>query len=90
MNGILGGSNAFHFLSFVSGVVTLVLNVNNNVNNNNNNLNGINANGNHAVNSNGNVNNNAANAIIVMPGKRRKKREIDFSGNKEHLLGLVL
>lgn len=39
MSGILGGSNAFNFLSFVAGVVTLIVNVNNNINNNNNNLN---------------------------------------------------
>lgn len=36
MKGMLGGANAFNFLSFVAGVVTLVVNVNNNINNNNN------------------------------------------------------
>lgn len=69
----LGGANAFHFLSFVSGLVTLVINVNNNVNSNNNNLNGNNVNANSQSNLNGNANNNAANSIVVMPGK--KKRE---------------
>ena len=69
----LGGANAFHFLSFVSGLVTLVINVNNNVNSNNNNLNGNNVNANSQSNLNGNANNNAANSIVVMPG--RKKRE---------------
>ena len=39
MNGILGGSNAFNYISFVLGILTLVVNVNNNVNNNNNNNN---------------------------------------------------
>jgi len=74
MNGVLGGSNAFNFLSFVAGVITLIVNVNNNVNNNNNNLNGVNGNANNNQNNNANVNNNAANVILVMPG-RRKKRE---------------
>ncbi len=92
MKGILGGSNAFNFMSFVAGVITLVIkklvksiwfhgfflvqvvNVNNNVNNNNNNLNGINGNANNQMNSNANVNNNAANIIIAMPGKKRRRK----------------
>ena len=51
-----------------------VVNVNNNVNNNNNNLNGISANANNNQNNNANVNNNAANIIIAMPGRKRRKR----------------
>ena len=39
MNGILGGSNAFNYISFVLAILTLVINTNNNLNNNNNNLN---------------------------------------------------
>merc|ERR1719433_1404000 len=77
MNGILGGSNAFNFLSFVAGVITLVVNVNNNVNNNNNNLNGINANVNAQQNNNANANTNAANVILVMPGKKKRSLEDD-------------
>ena len=69
-----GGTNAFHFLSFVAGVLTLIVNVNNNINNNNVNVNGINANANSNQNSDANVNNNAANVIMVMPGKKRKKK----------------
>ena len=71
---ISGGTNAFHFLSFVAGVLTLIVNVNNNINNNNVNVNGINANANSNQNSDANVNNNAANVIMVMPGKKRKKK----------------
>lgn len=75
MKGVLGGTNAFNFLSFVAGVITLVVNVNNNVNNNNNNLNGVNANANNQNNANANVNNNAANIIIAMPGRKKKRRK---------------
>ena len=71
---ISGGTNAFHFLSFVAGVLNLIVNVNNNINNNNVNVNGINANANSNQNSDANVNNNAANVIMVMPGKKRKKK----------------
>lgn len=41
MNGILGGSNAFNYISFVLAILTLVVNTNNNINNNNNNLNQV-------------------------------------------------
>ncbi len=64
-----GGSNAFNFINFVAAVVTLVVNVNNNINNNNNNLNRVSLNANNANNANANVNNNAANIVIVMPGR---------------------
>merc|ERR1711860_133067 len=56
MNGILGGSNAFNYVSFVVGILTLVVNVNNNLNNNNNNLNQANVNT--ASNNNANANSN--------------------------------
>ena len=39
MNGILGGSNAFNYISFVLAILTLIVQTNNNINNNNNNLN---------------------------------------------------
>ena len=39
MNGILGGSNAFNYISFVLAILTLIIQTNNNINNNNNNLN---------------------------------------------------
>ena len=39
MNGILGGSNAFNYISFVLAILTLIVQTNNNLNNNNNNLN---------------------------------------------------
>ena len=75
MNGILGGSNAFNYVSFVVGILTLVVNVNNNINNNNNNLNQANINTASNNNANANSNNNNANVINVMPpGKRRKRR----------------
>ena len=75
MNGILGGSNAFNYISFVIGILTLVVNVNNNINNNNNNLNQANINTASNNNANANSNNNNANIVNVMPpGKKRKKR----------------
>merc|ERR1719414_1477894 len=81
MNGVLGGSNAFNFLSFVAGVITLIVNVNNNVNNNNNNLNGVNGNANNNQNNNANVNNNAANVILVMPGRKKRGDNQCSNGN---------
>ena len=63
--GLLGGANAFHFLTFVVGLATLVVNVENNLNQNNNNLNGINVNANRQTNNNANANNNAMNMIEV-------------------------
>ena len=63
--GLLGGANAFHFLTFVVGLATLVVNVENNLNQNNNNLNGININANRQTNNNANANNNAMNMIEV-------------------------
>ena len=70
-----GGSNAFNYVSFVVGILTLVVNVNNNINNNNNNLNQANINTASNNNANANSNNNNANIVNVMPpGKKRKKR----------------
>ena len=75
MNGILGGSNAFNYISFVLAILTLVVNTNNNINNNNNNLNQANLNTASNNNANANSNNNNANVINVMPpGKKKRKR----------------
>ena len=38
---LIGGQNAFNYVSFVVAILTLVVNVNNNINNNNNNLNQV-------------------------------------------------
>jgi len=78
MKGLLGGANAFHFLTFVVGLVTLVVNVENNLNQNNNNLNGINVNANRQTNNNANANNNAMNMIEVMPGRRKRRRRSEI------------
>jgi len=79
MNGILGGSNAFNYISFVMAVLTLVVNVNNNINNNNNNLNQANINTASNNNANANSNNNNANVVNVMPpGKKRRKRKVPY------------
>lgn len=64
VNGLLGGFNTFNYLTFVTGVLTLVLNVNNNLNNNNNN-NNLN-NNNDISNNNVNANTNTQNANQVM------------------------
>ena len=76
MNGILGGSNAFNYVSFVLAILTLVVNTNNNINNNNNNLNQANLNTASNNNANANSNNNNANVINVMPpGKKKRRRK---------------
>ena len=93
MNGVLGGSNAFNFLSFVAGVITLVslffalikINITSNnmqivnVNNNvNNNNNNLNGvNGNANNNQNNNANVNNNAANIILTMPGRKKRETD-------------
>ena len=74
MNGILGGSNAFNYVSFVLAILTLVVNTNNNLNNNNNNLNQANLNTASNNNANANSNNNNANVINVMPPGKKKRR----------------
>ncbi|XP_042867995.1 putative uncharacterized protein DDB_G0282129 [Penaeus japonicus] len=76
--GILSGHNAFSFLSFVTGVLSLVLNVNNNINNNNdnNNLNDNNAISNNNVDANANTQN--ANQIVVFPPGRKKRSINDW------------
>ena len=63
----------------------MIVNVNNNINNNNLNINGINANANSNQNSDANVNNNAANVIMVMPGKRKKKRSLHPRNRKNEI-----
>ena len=74
MNGILGGSNAFNYVSFVLAILTLVVNTNNNINNNNNNLNQANLNTASNNNANANSNNNNANVVNVMPPGKKKRR----------------
>ena len=74
MNGILGGSNAFNYVSFVIGILTLVVNVNNNINNNNNNnvdinYNTINQDSNNVISNSENMNMVMA-MILPVPGKR--------------------
>ncbi|XP_047483816.1 uncharacterized protein DDB_G0287625-like [Penaeus chinensis] len=76
--GIMSGHNAFSFLSFVTGVLSLVLNVNNNINNNNdnNNLNDNNAISNNNVDANANTQN--ANQIVVFPPGRKRRSLSDW------------
>ncbi|XP_071525381.1 uncharacterized protein [Panulirus ornatus] len=77
VNGIISGYNTFSYLSFITGVISLVLNVNNNINNNNNN-NNLNANS--AVSNNNvdaNVNSNTANQITVFPPGRKRRSLVD-------------
>ncbi|KAK4316466.1 hypothetical protein Pmani_012368 [Petrolisthes manimaculis] len=77
--GLLSGYNAFSYLSFVTGVLSLVLNINNNINNNNNNNN---LNDNSAIsNSNvdANVNGNTANQIVVFPPGRKRRSLLDVA-----------
>lgn len=73
MDGILGGKNTFHFITFVISILTLIVNLSNNVNNNNNNLNQYNLNINDNSNTNSNVNNNNANVVNVMPPGRKRR-----------------
>ena len=71
MNGILGGSNAFNYVSFVIGILTLVVNVNNNINNNNNNNNNLNINAVDSSNVVANFNTNNANQVKVTKTKHQ-------------------
>ncbi|CAL4116542.1 unnamed protein product, partial [Meganyctiphanes norvegica] len=89
VNGILAGFNTFSYLTFVNGVITLVLNVNNNINNNNNNnnLNNNNDLSNNNLNSNSNTQN--ANQIIIMPPGRKKRRTIIEVSQKRKSTSLV-
>ena len=74
---IVGGSNAFNYITFVVAILTLVVNINNNINNNNNNLNQFNLNIADNNNANANVNNNNANIVNVMPPGRKKRGNTD-------------
>ncbi|XP_076068407.1 uncharacterized protein LOC143040852 [Oratosquilla oratoria] len=76
VQGILGGFNTFNYLTFVNGIITLILNVNNNLNNNNNNnnLNNNNDISNNNINSNSNTQN--ANQVVIFPPGRKKKRSV--------------
>jgi hypothetical protein len=57
--GPFSGSSAFNYVSFVVGVLTLVVNINNNINNNNNNNNLA------GNNINANLNSNNANQVFL-------------------------
>ncbi|XP_076068278.1 uncharacterized protein LOC143040759 [Oratosquilla oratoria] len=74
VHGIFNSHNAYNYLSFVTGIISLILNINNNINNNNNN-NNINDN-NAASNNNVDANSNtqSGNQIVVFPGRRRRRR----------------
>ncbi|XP_064089124.1 homeobox protein 13-like [Macrobrachium nipponense] len=76
--GIFSGYNALSYLSFMTGILSLVLNVNNNINNNNNNNN---LNDNNAVSNNNvdaNSNSQTANQIVVFPPGRRRRSFADL------------
>ncbi|XP_045129324.1 myb-like protein W [Portunus trituberculatus] len=78
IHGLLGGFNTFNFLSFATGLVTLILNVNNNINNNNDN-NNVNANNDiNNNNVNANLNTQNANQVVVFPPGRRRRSVADL------------
>ncbi|CAL4116546.1 unnamed protein product [Meganyctiphanes norvegica] len=72
--GIFSGHSTFDYLSFVTAIISMVLNANNNINDNNdnNNINDDNSASNNNVDANSNS--NTGNQIIVMPGGRRRRR----------------
>ena len=81
---LLGGQNAFNYVSLIMATLTLVVNVNNNINNNNNNLNQFSGNVVGNNNANANTNNNNGNVVNVMPPgkkKRRRKRSLKNYSN---------
>ncbi|XP_064089123.1 hybrid signal transduction histidine kinase K-like [Macrobrachium nipponense] len=71
--GMLAGFNTFNYLTFVTGVITLVLNVNNNINNNNNNNNLNNNNDLSNNNVNANTNTQNANQVVIFPPGRKRR-----------------
>ncbi|XP_066984634.1 uncharacterized protein [Macrobrachium rosenbergii] len=76
--GIFSGYNALSYLSFITGILSLILNVNNNINNNNNNNN---LNDNNAVSNNNvdaNSNSQTANQIVVFPPGRKRRSFADL------------
>ncbi|KAK8406632.1 hypothetical protein O3P69_007312 [Scylla paramamosain] len=78
IHGLLGGFNTFNFLSFATGLVTFILNVNNNINNNNDN-NNVNANNDiNNNNVNANLNTQNANQVVVFPPGRRRRSVADI------------
>ncbi|KAG7173098.1 putative uncharacterized protein DDB_G0277255 [Homarus americanus] len=78
VNGLLGGFNTFNYLTFVTGVITLVLNVNNNLNNNNNNNNLNNNNDISNNNVNANTNTQNANQVVLFPPGRKRRSLADW------------
>ncbi len=71
---VVGGQNAFNYVSLIMAILTLVVNVNNNNNNNNNNLNQFSGNTVGNNNANANTNNNNGNIVNVMPPGKKKRR----------------
>ncbi|XP_068249042.1 uncharacterized protein [Palaemon carinicauda] len=76
--GIFSGYNALSYLSFITGILSLILNVNNNINNNNNNNN---LNDNNDISNNNvdaNSNSQTANQIVVFPPGRKRRSFADW------------
>ncbi|XP_066984635.1 uncharacterized protein [Macrobrachium rosenbergii] len=78
VNGMLAGFNTFNYLTFVTGVITLILNVNNNINNNNNNNNLNNNNDLSNNNVNANTNTQNANQVVIFPPGRKRRFIADW------------
>ncbi|XP_071525383.1 uncharacterized protein [Panulirus ornatus] len=78
VSGLLAGFNTFNYLTFVTGIITLILNVSNNINNNNsnNNLNNNNDISNNNVNANTNTQN--ANQVVIFPPGRKRRSIADW------------
>nr|XP_027236683.1 myb-like protein W [Penaeus vannamei] len=78
VSGLLAGFNTFNYLTFVTGVITLVLNANNNINNNNNNNNLNNNNDISNNNVNANTNTQNANQVVIFPPGRKRRSIADW------------
>ncbi|XP_047483888.1 homeobox protein 5-like [Penaeus chinensis] len=78
VSGLLAGFNTFNYLTFVTGVITLVLNANNNINNNNNNNNLNNNNDISNNNVNANTNTQNGNQVVIFPPGRKRRSIADW------------
>ncbi|XP_042867996.1 exonuclease 1-like [Penaeus japonicus] len=78
VSGLLAGFNTFNYLTFVTGVITLVVNANNNINNNNNNNNLNNNNDISNNNVNANTNTQNANQVVIFPPGRKRRSIADW------------
>ncbi|XP_063599552.1 uncharacterized protein DDB_G0289917-like [Penaeus indicus] len=78
VSGLLAGFNTFNYLTFVTGVITLVLNANNNINNNNNNNNLNNNNDISNNNVNANTNTQNGNQVVIFPPGRKRRSVADW------------